>query len=56
MILEKVRQGVNIFLSALQIILVAYSIMSWITSPYNRLFAGAHGAAAGPPFGASRAR
>ncbi len=38
MILEKVRQGVNIFLSALQIILVAYSIMSWITSPYNRLY------------------
>jgi len=38
-ILEKVLQGFEIFLSVLQLILVAYSIMSWIVRPSNRLYA-----------------
>lgn len=38
MILEKVKQGFDIFLTILQLMLVAYSIMSWITSPFNRLY------------------
>ena len=38
MILYKVKQGFDIFLTILQLILVAYSIMSWITSPFNRLY------------------
>lgn len=37
-ILQKVQQGFDIFLTILQLILVAYSIMSWITSPLNRLY------------------
>jgi uncharacterized protein YggT (Ycf19 family) len=37
-ILEKVQQGFDIFLTILQLILVAYSIMSWITSPFNRFY------------------
>ena len=37
-ILERIYQGCNIFLYALQLILVAYSIMSWVVSPFNRLF------------------
>ena len=37
-ILQKVQQGFDIFLTVLQIILVAYSVMSWIVSPFNRLY------------------
>ena len=38
MILEKVKQGFDIFLTILQLILVAYSIMSWVSNPFNRLY------------------
>ena len=35
---EKIAQGFSIFLTILQLILVVYSLMSWITSPFNRLY------------------
>jgi uncharacterized protein YggT (Ycf19 family) len=36
--LYQVYRGVDIFLRALQFVLLAYSIMSWVASPVNRLY------------------